>query len=241
VTTLAGHFAVFDRWTEIASAREGHFLERVAPGAFRKSIAENRDRIRVLLSHGADPELGSKPIARLDELREDRHGGYYAAPLLEGLPELLVSGLRAGLYGASFRFESLREDFVQSPGRSSWNPRGLPERTLREVRLYELGPTPFPAYADASAGLRSARGDALELLPSGRREVLPAELRANTSGVPITIQRLRAQGSPLAASLLRALELGETVELAWGSRRLGRVVRSRGRTPTRTRPSWRLT
>jgi hypothetical protein len=35
------------------------------------------------------------------------------------------------------------------------NDHGLPERTLQEVRLFELGPCTFPAYADATAGVRS--------------------------------------------------------------------------------------
>src|SRR5665213_3531972 len=40
--TLHGHLAVFNQWSEINSAREGHFLERLAPGAFAKTIAEGR-------------------------------------------------------------------------------------------------------------------------------------------------------------------------------------------------------
>ena len=29
----------------------------------------------------------------------------------------------------------------------------LPERTIRDVRLFEFGPTTWPAYSDATAGL----------------------------------------------------------------------------------------
>jgi len=59
---LRGHFAVFDEWTEINSLFEGRFLERFAPGAFQKTLRENK-RLRVLFQHGHDPELGDKPIA----------------------------------------------------------------------------------------------------------------------------------------------------------------------------------
>lgn len=227
MTTLSGHFARFGEWAEIDSRHEGNFLERIAPGAFRKTMAENRNRIRVLLSHGSDPQLGNKPLGTLEELREDEQGGYYSAPLLDGVPELVVSGLRAGLYGASFRFSTMREDFTQRPGKSDSNPRGLPERTLREVRLHELGPTPFPAYAGATAGLRSAAGAELELRAYGREEVLPDDLVAGSA--PVTIRRLRADGSPHARTLLRALEYGEGVEITWGARgrSLGRVVSQR--------------
>jgi phage head maturation protease len=32
--TVSGHFAVFNRWTEIDSLFEGQFMERFAPGSF---------------------------------------------------------------------------------------------------------------------------------------------------------------------------------------------------------------
>jgi phage head maturation protease len=68
---LSGHAAVFNTWTEINSAFEGRFLERLAPGAFAKTISENRDRIRVLFQHGKDPQIGDKPLGPLRTLEED--------------------------------------------------------------------------------------------------------------------------------------------------------------------------
>ncbi len=64
-------------------------------------------------------------------------------------------GLRAGVYGASFRFQTLREDIDQRPGTSAYNPEGLPQRTIQEARVMEFGPVTFPAYAGATAGVRS--------------------------------------------------------------------------------------
>jgi hypothetical protein len=51
--TLFGHFAVFNEWTEIDSMFEGHFLERIAPGAFKKTFREQQQK--VLFQHGQDP------------------------------------------------------------------------------------------------------------------------------------------------------------------------------------------
>ena len=153
--TLFGHFAVFDRWTEINSWFEGHFLERIAPGAFRKTFRENRDRIRALFQHGQDPQVGDKPIGSIDELREDDEGAYYEVSLFRGLPDLIMEGLRSKQYGASFRFEVMREEREEKPKASEHNPSGLAERTLKELRLFEFGPVTFPAYAEASAGVRS--------------------------------------------------------------------------------------
>ena len=63
---LVGHFARFGEWAEIHSIHEGHFLERLSPGAFRKTIAENRGRIRALFQHGKDPVVADKPLGPIE-------------------------------------------------------------------------------------------------------------------------------------------------------------------------------
>ena len=40
-------------------------MERFAPGAWKKTLREQRDQMRVLFQHGHDPELGDKPIAEI--------------------------------------------------------------------------------------------------------------------------------------------------------------------------------
>jgi HK97 family phage prohead protease len=152
---LFGHFARFNEWTEIDSVWEGRFMERFAPGAFRKTIREGRDKLRVLFQHGHDPEIGDKPIAAINDVREDDEGAFYEARLFDGLPSLIMDGLRAGQYGASFRFGALREQWDEKPEASEHNPNGLPERTIKEARVAEFGPVTFPAYEGATAGVRS--------------------------------------------------------------------------------------
>lgn len=154
--TLAGHFAVFDSWTEINSAFEGRFLERIAPGAFDKTFKENRSNMRVLFNHGKDPTIGEMVLGPIRELRAEERGAYYEVPLMDGTPPMLVDGLRNGLYGASFRFRVIQEDFDHRAEESEHNPEGLPERTIKEARVMEFGPVTFPAYEGATAGLRSA-------------------------------------------------------------------------------------
>ena len=162
---LNGHFAVFDQWTEIDSAFEGHFMERLAPGAFAQSIKVKRDQIRVLFQHGQDPQIGNKPLGPLRELNEDKVGGYYEVPLLDtSYNRDILPGLREGLYGSSFRFSVMKEDFKRTAPKSPYNPNGLPERTVQEVDLMELGPVTFPAYAGATAGVRSETDDYIRRL-----------------------------------------------------------------------------
>lgn len=153
--TLVLQWALFDVFTEIDSWYEGNFMERIAPGAFKKTIRENAANMRILLQHGRDPQLGMKPIASVDVVEENDLGGYAEGRLFDGLDPLIIEGLRAGAYGASFRFRVLREEIDEEPGVSDHNPRGLPERTIKEAAVSEFGPVTWGAYSDASAGVRS--------------------------------------------------------------------------------------
>jgi HK97 family phage major capsid protein/HK97 family phage prohead protease len=154
---LTGHFLRFDQWTEINSYYEGNFLESIAPGAIKKTLAQDGDDIRCLFQHGMDWVVGDKPLGPFDELIEDDEGGYYEVPLLDtSYNRDLVPGLAASLYGASFCFRVIREDFNEEPEPSDYNPKGMPERVLREIQVIELGPVTFPAYDGASAELEGA-------------------------------------------------------------------------------------
>jgi HK97 family phage major capsid protein len=175
VPRLYGHFAVFNQWTKIDSVFEGTFMERVAPGSFAKTFAENRSRFRITLNHGKDPELGDKPIAVPDVLEEDRAGAYYDSPLLDGVPPLVVAGLRAKQYASSFRFRVIRDDFERKTKASDYNPDALPERTIREIELFEFGPVTYPAYAGATASVRSLTDDYI-------RHLLPPEAPSVDAG-----------------------------------------------------------
>jgi hypothetical protein len=159
--TMFGHLAPFNQWTLIDSAFEGRFMERLSPGAFAKTITENGSQMRVTFNHGKDPTLGNQILGLPEVLREDDQGVYYEVPLLEGLPPLVLAGLRRGAYGSSFRFRVNKEDFKRNPGKSAYNPEGIPERTVREVSMSEFGPVTFPAYAGATAGVRSLTDDYL--------------------------------------------------------------------------------
>jgi HK97 family phage prohead protease len=155
-------FSPVDEWTEINSAWEGRFLERFAPGAWRKTIKESAERVRALFQHGQDPQIGDKPLGPIRALEENESGGYGEVALMDtAYNRELLPGLKEGLYGASHRFSTVREEEVMSPEPSDHNPHGLPERTIKEARLFEFGPVTFPAYAGASASVRSMTDDFL--------------------------------------------------------------------------------
>lgn len=164
--TLAGYFSTFGDWYRIDSFWEGEFLERIQKGAFARTIANNRETMRVLFDHGMDPELGDKPLGPIDVLREDDEGPYYEVPLLDTdynrdfvLPALqgrtMDGRMHGSVLGASFRMRVIQDEWNDEPGVSDHNPRGIPERTITETRVFEFGPVTFPANSEASADVRS--------------------------------------------------------------------------------------
>jgi HK97 family phage prohead protease len=153
VGTLVGHFARFDSVTVINNYWEGHFREQIAPGAFARTMAERREQIRCIYEHGHDAAFGRKPLGTPDVLQEDTVGARYEVSLFDTQlnREHIVPAARAGQLGASFAFDVLGERWDEEP-----DDGGLPIRTIEEVRLHEFGPCPFPAYDDATAGVRTA-------------------------------------------------------------------------------------
>lgn len=156
--TLVGYAAVFNQWTEINSMVEGHFLERIAPGAFQNTLAKRGDRVKTLFNHGFDPHIGDKPLGKPRRMVEDQNGLWTETPLArtsynDDLLELLRDG---SLDGMSFRFQVTEEEWNKNPERSEQNPDGLKERTLTSLNLREFGPVTWPAYEATSAGVRSA-------------------------------------------------------------------------------------
>lgn len=160
--TLFGHFAVFDKWTEINSMWEGQFVERIAPGAFADTMKTRKDQIKVLYDHGQDPQLGNKPLGTIRSMSEDATGAYYEVDLLRDATgalvpynrDFLAPAAKAGLLGASFRFKVTGESWVDPEEASAHNPAMLPERTIERLDLYEFGPVTFPAYEAATAAVR---------------------------------------------------------------------------------------
>jgi HK97 family phage prohead protease len=131
-------------------------LDRVAAGAFRRTLRERGDQVKVLFDHGEDPSIGSKPLGRIAVLEERNNGLFYEVELSStSYNRDLAALLEDGLLRASFRFRLVHEQLDREPPRSRHNPERIPERTLKDVDLFELGPVTFPAYQDATAGLRS--------------------------------------------------------------------------------------
>jgi HK97 family phage prohead protease len=166
-------FSPVNEWAHIRSAWEGDFMERFAPGAWKKTISESKAKIRALFQHGQDPQIADKPIGPILRLEEGDRGGYGEVALLDtSYNRDLLPSLKAGLFGASHRFQPMRYEDVDRPEPSEHNPDGIMERTIKEARLREFGPVTWPAYEGATAGVRSLTDefliDAIRMDPARR-------------------------------------------------------------------------
>ncbi len=168
--TIDGIAAVFDTPTRIESW-EGTFDERIAYGAFRKSVRERMPKLQ--FDHGHHPLIGSLPIGRWDSMVEEQGAGLHAVGRLHDnwLVEPVRDAIREqSVDGMSFRFSVVREEWRDGEGKVIrdqmkllellWNPdpdRGVLQRTLKEVKITEAGPVTWPAYAETSVGVRSRK------------------------------------------------------------------------------------
>lgn len=160
---LVTRFSPFNSWYRIDSFWEGSFLERSVPGAFKRTIAAHNaaqrvdaHSIKTMFNHGMDFNIGDKLLGDVSDAREDDDSPLTVTRLWDtSYNRDLLPGLRSGAYGSSFMFRVVKDEWDNEPGVSDHNPDGLPERTLKEVRVFEAGPVTWPANPAASAGMRS--------------------------------------------------------------------------------------
>jgi len=127
----------------------------VRPGAFARTLKNNRDQIQVLFNHGHDPRYGELPIGTIKDLHEDKRGlkaqvELHDGPDNENIRAALASG---ALRAMSIQFETMDEDFNTD----------RTERYLKELKLWEFGPVTFPANEGAVATLHSLAALAYDL------------------------------------------------------------------------------
>ncbi len=184
--TIDGYGAVFNSATTIDSW-EGTFDEVIAPGAFRKSIRENTPIMQ--FDHGHHPLIGSLPLGRWDTVEEDARGLHVVGRLSDNwLIEPFRDAIRdGGVTGMSFRFSVVRDEWTDNAGKKIrdddlpellWHgsgDRGPILRTLKELRVSEVGPVTWPAYADTSVGVRSSERFVVDL---GRLDLRSALARS---------------------------------------------------------------
>ncbi len=142
--TFEGYAAVFNSPSEPLP-----FIERIAPGAFKRSI-EARNDIKLLWNHDTGTVLGSTRAGTL-RLTEDSRG----LKVIAQLPNT-TAGRDASELLRRGDVDSMSFGFSVPAGGDDWSADGS-ERTLRSVRLHEVSIVAFPAYS-STAGTTSVRG-----------------------------------------------------------------------------------
>lgn len=143
--TVSGYAVKFNMRSQLIW---GEFYEKVAQGAFARSLQENV--IKSLWNHNSDFVLGSTKPGTL-RLKEDDVGLYFECDLpnnswgrdaYESIQRGDVDGVSFGFYVRGDSWQYLLEEDVYL-------------RTLLDVDLFEISPTPFPAYLDSEVSERS--------------------------------------------------------------------------------------
>jgi len=142
--TFEGYAAVFNTPSEPLP-----FIERIAPGAFKRSI-EARNDIKLLWNHDTGTVLGSSRAGTLSLIEDER-----GLKVRADLPNTTAGRDAAELLRRG-DVDSMSFGFSVPTGGDEWNSDGS-ERTLRSVRLHEVSIVAFPAYT-STAGTTSVRG-----------------------------------------------------------------------------------
>lgn len=200
---VTGHAAVFERDSlPLWDWWMGTIVERIAPGAFAKTIQEAD--IRLLINHDANLVLARNKAGTL-RLSEDGIG-----LLIDGdmgatsyARDLAISMERGDVSQMSFAFRIVKEAWTETA-------EGIPLRTVQEAALSDVSIVTYPAYPDSDVGLRSqqfygmARSLGLTEMDPAARDALLADLAAGRVA-PERLPALRAAHDALG-SLLRTDE-----------------------------------
>lgn len=142
---ICGHAANFNSMSQDL----GGFTERIAPGAFAKSLM-NAD-VRALWNHDANIVLGRNKSGTL-RLLEDAQGLYFEidAPDTQLVRDMVIGPITRGdVSQCSFGFYTIKD---------SWeNIGGQAVRTLLECELLDVSPVTYPAYSSTDVAMRSMK------------------------------------------------------------------------------------
>lgn len=159
---IVGHAAVFDTVGD-----GGWFREKIAPGAFSKSIVN--DDVRALFNHNPDYVLGRNKAGTLI-MHEDEKGLWVEIdpPDTQFARDLVTSISRGDISQMSFGFEIIKEERQKGEN-------GEPDLfELREVKLWDVSPVTFPFYKETDVTVHSrsewkSEQQRIASLPIGKR------------------------------------------------------------------------
>jgi len=142
--SIDGYAAVFNSETDL-----GYFHEKIAPGAFAKTIADGDD-VRALFNHDPNMVLGRTKSGTL-RLKEDNTGLKFDVDLpdTQAARDLHTLVERGDVDQCSFGFYVRAEEVERRAD-------GSVIRTITDAQLFDVSPVTYPAYESTSCEARSA-------------------------------------------------------------------------------------
>ena len=135
---LIGYAAKTGVWTDIESCWGDSYREQIAPGAFKKTLADGAD-VRSLMNHDANLVLGRTKAGTL-ELREDETGLWYdnlLDPAISYVADAIRLVERGDISGSSFAFRGVKYEWDEDKAELIW----------LECALRDVSPVvTYPAY-----------------------------------------------------------------------------------------------
>jgi HK97 family phage prohead protease len=147
IVGLRGYAAKFN----VLSENLGGFREQITPGAFDDVL---KDDVRALFNHDPNIILGRTAAGTLRVFQDDTGLGYEVEmPDTPQARSLVTSIERGDVSQSSFAFR------VARPDGDEWvedEKTGAITRTIKKfARLYDVSPVTYPAYPDATVGMRA--------------------------------------------------------------------------------------
>jgi HK97 family phage prohead protease len=155
--TIYGYAAKF---APVQSSDLGGFVEEIHPNAFDEQLRAVPD-VRALWNHDANQvPLGRTKSGTL-RLSTDKTGLLYEIdpPDTQVARDLMESMARGDVDQSSFGFYCIEESWREGPS-------GTYIRTVLKAELFDVSPVTFPAYPDATSGVRASLRNAPAALRS---------------------------------------------------------------------------
>jgi HK97 family phage prohead protease len=208
--TLSGHPAVYDMLSEDL----GGYREKIAPGAFDQTLADNND-VYALWNHNPDFVIAAQQDGSLRLATDERGLRSEIDPMnTQTINDLVVTPIRQGkINKMSFAFE------VQTADWETLN--GVEIRVIRQVRLFDVSPVTYPAYSQTDISARTLEhliaGASRELqLTKEQREALRASVSLLTSKTPVVAaQKSAAPDAARSSAADAAVEIWRRRVALW--------------------------
>lgn len=148
---LTGWAALYNHDSQLLGPPGRQFIERIAPGAFKRSVDANGDIIATV-DHEDRLILGRRSSGTLT-LSENEKGLFVevSLPNTTYASDLVESVQRGDISGMSFSFKNPQDEW----GKRSVEGRSVPTRTISDLELVEVAFVIRPAYTQTDIALRS--------------------------------------------------------------------------------------